>query len=204
MPQAVKPPSPFARILSLLRTGPRALSLRFYDQIRRRMTGTPVWGLSRITPNLYIGGQHTSVKGFQQEGITAVVNMREIHHDDLKRGIGGTTHLHLATRDNTPPTMDDLEKGADFIDTEIKAGGKVYVHCAVGVGRAPSMAAAYLIKHEKMTAVDAIALIRLTRPFVHLTGKQMRQLIAYEESVRAAAEAQAKVEAESEAPEQPQ
>lgn len=188
MTQVVKPPSPFARIFSLLRTGPRALVLRFYDQGRRKLTGTPVWGLSRITPSLYIGGQHTRIQGMEREGITAVVNMRETHHDDLKRGIGGTKHLHLATRDNTPPTLDDLERGADFIADEIKNGGKVYIHCGVGVGRAPSMAAAYLIKHETMTAIDAIALIRLTRPFVHLTGKQMRQLTAYEERVQAFAQ----------------
>lgn len=191
MTQAAKPPSPFARIISLVRTGPRALLLRFYDQTRRKLTGTPVWGLSRITPNLYIGGQHTTLKGLQREGITAVVNMREVKYNDLKRGIGGDRHLHLATMDNTPPTLDDLERGADFIAAEIKEGGKVYIHCGVGVGRAPSMAAAYLIKHEKMTAVDAMGLIRLTRPFVHPTGREMRQLIDYEVHIRTAQAKQA-------------
>ena len=36
-------------------------------------------------------------------------------------------------------------RGVCFIDAEINRGGKVYIHCAVGCGRAPTMTAAYLI-----------------------------------------------------------
>ena len=152
----------------------------------RKWSGTPVWKYSRITPNLYVGGQHVSLKGMELEGITAIVNMREEYHSDEKRGIGGKRHLHLATRDNTPPTIEALDTGADFIHHEINTGGKVYIHCGVGIGRAPSMAAAYLIKYENMSAADSMALIRKTRPFIHLTPKQYQQLDAFADAVRKA------------------
>ena len=179
------PDNPLRRITSLLRTGPRGIALRFYDQLTRKWTGYPVWNLSRITPNLYIGGQH-SVHGWQkmqQEGIEAIVNMREPHLDDARHDIAGAYHLHLPTTDNTPPSLDDLQRAADFIRQHIEAGRKVYVHCGVGVGRAPSAAAAYLIQ-SGMSAMDALNTIHQVRPFVHLTPRQMRQLEQFEQMQR--------------------
>ncbi|QPC82620.1 dual specificity protein phosphatase family protein [Phototrophicus methaneseepsis] len=176
-----KPPSQLSRIASLLRTGPRGLSLRFIDQGRRKRTGAPTWSLSKVTPNLYVGGQHYK-KGWQQmldEGITAVLNMREAHLDDVVNGIGGDYHLHLPTRDNTPPSLEDLQCAAEFIDEHVRKAGKVYVHCGIGVGRAPSAAAAYLI-YTGMSADEALAAIREVRPFIHLTPGQYRQLKAFE------------------------
>jgi len=184
--EEVKPPNAWNRFWSLLRVGPKGVVLRLYDQFMRKLSGTPVWKYSRITPNLYVGGQHVSLEGMDLEGITAIVNMREDYYSDEKRGIGGKRHLHLATRDNTPPSLEALDKGADFIHQEINTGGKVYIHCGVGIGRAPSMAAAYLIKYENMTTASAMALITKTRPFIHLTRKQYQQLEAFDEASRKA------------------
>ncbi len=181
-----KPTNPFARVISLLRVGPRAIVLRFYEQFNRKRRGYPVWNLGRVRAFLYVGGQHYP-KGwaaFEKEGITAIVNMREAHHDDVAKGIGGESHLHLATRDNTPVPFEYLHQAADFIAEQKASSGKVYVHCGVGVGRAPSAAAAYFIKHEHMTTVEAIATIRDTRPFIHLTGSQRHQLEKFELEIR--------------------
>ncbi|MGJ3241046.1 MAG: dual specificity protein phosphatase family protein [Anaerolineae bacterium] len=178
-----KPTNPLTRIISLLRVGPRGLYLRFYDQFTRKRTGAPVWTLSRIRSFLYVGGQHYS-KGWEQieaEGITGIINMRETHHDDTAQGIGGSAHLHLATRDNTPVPLDYLHQAADFIAEHKRLSGRVYVHCGVGVGRAPSAAAAYFIKHERMTTAQALDVIRTVRPFIHLTGSQLRQLALFEQ-----------------------
>jgi dual specificity MAP kinase phosphatase len=178
------PPSPLSRIRSLLRVGAKAIMMRFYDQGSRRWTGRPVWAYSRITPQLYVGGQHRK-RGWGamgKEGITAVVNMREAHLDDAKRGVHGKNYLHLPTIDNTPPTLDDLERGAKFIHDEIAKGGKVYVHCGVGVGRAPTQAAAYFI-YIGMTTDEALSAIKAKRPFIHLTRTQHEQLRAFEAQI---------------------
>lgn len=178
-----KPANPLARMFSLLRVGPRALALRFYDQILRKSSGAPVWELSRITPFLYVGGQHYP-KGWQemqQEGITAVLNLRESHHNDVKKGIGGQHHLHLITRDNTPVSLENLHRAADFIQQVAEEHGKVYVHCGVGVGRAPSAAAAYFIKYQGMDTDEAIRTMKQARPFIHLTGRQKAQLRVFEQ-----------------------
>ena len=167
-----KPPHPLTRVVSLLRAGPGPVALRWIDQISRRRTGAPVWQLSEVTPQLYVGGQHYR-KGYGamlDKGITAIVNMRR-EHSDIDKGIGGERHLQLATIDNTPPGVEDLTRGVDFIRAEIARGGKVYVHCAVGCGRAPTMAAAYLIS-TGLKPADALRQIKAARPFIHLTRAQ--------------------------------
>ena len=174
---------PAARMLSLLHTGPLAIALRLTDQFIRIITGAPVRRFSAITPQLYVGGQHRP-RGWakmQADGITAVINMREAKHDDHADGIAPSHYLHLPTRDNTPVSLDDLQQGVAFISAEIKRGGTVYVHCGVGVGRAPLMAAAYLIS-TGMTPAQALDKIRSVRPFIHPTPRQRKQLERFGES----------------------
>lgn len=182
-----KPTNPLARIISLLRVGPRGLVLRFYDQILRKRRGYPVWKLSRVRPFLYLGGQHypKGWQAMQDEGIIGIINLREAHLDDVVKGIGSDNHLHLATQDNTPVPLDFLHQAADFIAEQRDSGGKVYVHCGVGVGRAPSATAAYFIKHENMTPDEALTTIKKVRPFIHLTGSQRVQLDSFYASLKA-------------------
>lgn len=151
--------------------------LRVVDQCWRKITGAPLWRLSEVTPQLYLGGQH-SRRGYQQmrrRGISAIINLRERRFNDVAAGIAGERHLHLATIDNTPPTGADLLRGAAFARAEIARGGKLYVHCGVGVGRAPTMAAAYLISTGQSPRA-ALRLIKRARPFVHLTAAQRAAL----------------------------
>ncbi len=176
MEKVHKPPHPIMRIGSLLSAGPRAVALRWLDQIYRRATGAPVWALSAVTPQLLLGGQHFE-RGYQRMrefGISAIVNMRK-EHCDQEKGIAGERHLHLATVDNTPPTLVDLRRGSAFIRAEIERGGKVYIHCAVGCGRAPTMTAAYLVT-TGLSPEAALQRIKRVRPFIHLTRSQKHVL----------------------------
>ncbi|MYH66890.1 MAG: dual specificity protein phosphatase family protein [Chloroflexi bacterium] len=179
MTVAPAPPHPLLRLRSLLRTGPLPLALRLLDQLARRTTGAPIWRLCAVTPQLLVGGQHYR-RGYAKMrayGITAILNMRG-ERCDLARGIGGERYLQLATIDNTPPSLEDLRRGSDFIREEIRRGGKVYVHCAVGCGRAPTMAAAYLVS-TGLPADEALRRIKHARPFVHPTPEQRAALAAF-------------------------
>lgn len=177
MTQVEKPTNPLMRVLSLAKTGPTAIVKRYIDQVYRKNSGAPYWKYSEVTPQLYVGGQHYP-KGYSEmldKGITGIVNMREDYHSDVEKGVEGSHHLHLVTKDNTPPKLEDLKRGAEFIRDEIDNGGKVYIHCGVGVGRAPTMAAAYFVI-TGLTPDEALSKIRKVRPFIHLTGKQKNSL----------------------------
>jgi predicted protein tyrosine phosphatase len=146
------------------------------DHLVRIITGAPIRRVSQITPQLHVGGQYRR-RGWERltaRGITAVVNMR-IEFDDNDAGIAPGRYLYLPTIDDDPPTLEDLRKGVDFIAKEIERGGGVYVHCGSGVGRAPTMAAAYLIS-TGLAPDEAWAKIRAARPFIRPKPRQVAQI----------------------------
>ncbi len=143
------------------------------DKILRRTRGFSPPELSQVAPDLYVGGQHTQrgLENMREAGIGAIVNLRE-EADDAERGVLLDAYLHLPTTDDHPPTVEDLERGAEFIAEQIEAGRGVYVHCASGVGRAPTMAAAYLVS-QGMSPEEAWETIREERPFVRPAPQQV-------------------------------
>jgi predicted protein tyrosine phosphatase len=146
------------------------------DHTVRGVTGANIRRLSQVTPQLHVGGQyrHRGWKKLAARGVAAVVNMR-IEFDDREAGIAPRRYLYLPTVDDTAPSMEHLREGVAFIEQEIAQGRGVYVHCGSGVGRAPTMAAAYLV-HTGLTPEQAWTRIREARPFVRPTNPQVAQL----------------------------
>ncbi|MFW6082850.1 MAG: protein-tyrosine phosphatase family protein, partial [Chloroflexota bacterium] len=58
--------------------------------------------------------------------------------------------------------------------------GSVYVHCGSGVGRAPTLAAAYLV-FTGLTPSEAWAKIRRTRPFILPRPRQIARVAEFVE-----------------------
>lgn len=146
------------------------------DHIVRVITGAPIRSMSQITPRLHVGGQYRQ-RGWPRlaaRGVTAVVNMR-IEFDDNDVGIAPIRYLHLPTVDDEPPTLRHLRAGVAFISEEIARGGAVYVHCGSGVGRAPTMAASYLVS-TGLTPDRAWAQIRKARPFIRPKPRQVARV----------------------------
>jgi len=173
--------------------GPRITLIWAFVRLRLALTGVSTQRYSRITPNLYVGGQirREGWRRLQAAGVTAIVNMRR-EHDDRAAGIPvpPENYLHLPTEDDTPVSLEDLRRGADWIADQIARGGAVYVHCAAGSGRAPSMGAAYLIAHTGMTTDQALATIKERRPFIMPRQAQIERLREFEALVRSTAGAQ--------------
>jgi dual specificity MAP kinase phosphatase len=148
-----------------------------FELIRRLVLGAPFRRFSQVTPNIFIGGQFRRrgwpiMAGW---GITSVVNMRS-EFDDSKANIAPEHYLHLPTVDGTPPTMEQLVRGVEFIVDELEAGRTVYIHCEAGVGRAVTMAAAYLVAIKGLSPTEAWKALRLVRPFIRPTLSQKEQL----------------------------
>ncbi len=171
---AAYPPLQFLYILyrRLVEQGVRTTWLWVAEKVIRRLTGLSPERTSRILPRLYVGGQHgrRGLRRMAAMGITAVVNLRE-EADDAARGLAPTHYLWLPTPDDQGPTVEHLARGVAFIAEHIEAGHGVYIHCASGVGRAPTMAAAYLVA-TGMRAEDAWTLLRVGRPFIRPTPPQ--------------------------------
>lgn len=131
---------------TVMEVGAGLLNSGIPELISRLVRGHPIRKLREVRPFLFVGGQHLK-RGMPELatwGISAVVNMRD-EFDDRTSGVAPVRYLHLPVVDNTSPTLEQLKRGVEFIERERKLGGKVYVHCQAGVGRAPAMAAAYLV-----------------------------------------------------------
>lgn len=153
------------------------------DKVARKVQGVSPQRLSRIQPLLYVGGQHRrqGLSRMRTWGINAVVNMRA-EADDAARGLTLDHYLWLPVADDHDPTFDQLLRGAKFIQEQNAAGNGVYIHCASGVGRAPTMAAAYLV----MTGMDSEAAWRAVqhgRPFIRPTPPQLEVIEDFAEAL---------------------
>jgi hypothetical protein len=156
--------------------GVRLTLIEAAEQITRLTTGAPTLRYSRITPELYVGGQLLQ-KGWpilRERGITAVVSMRG-EFDDREAGLVASRYCYLPTVDNHAPTLAHLQQGVEFIHSEIQNGGRVYIHCWEGVGRAPTMAAAYLVS-TGLPPDAAWETIRRVRPFIRPMQMQIEQI----------------------------
>lgn len=153
---------------------------RIFDHIVRYSSGLPTMKRSKITPQIFLGGQYyaSGLRRLKEMGITSIVNMRTTSFQKAAVA-SGLTYLQLPTPDYTAPSMKNLVKGTQFIDRVIKSKGKVYVHCHAGEGRGPTMVLAYLIK-TGLTLDDALLLVQKARSFARPTKSQMVRLRQFE------------------------
>ena len=144
------------------------------------LTGHIPLRYSRVTSHVYLGAQHGrgGLKRLQEEGIVAIVNMRD-ESDDASNDLLLTDYCHVPVVDNTAPQISDLERGVAFIRQVIEQDDRVYVHCGSGVGRAPTMVAAYLMA-EGYPLEEAVDKIIDARPFVRILPDQKARLQEYQ------------------------
>lgn len=62
-------------------------------------------------------------------------------------------------------------------------GEKVVVHCSAGCSRSVTITLAYMMKHKKMTLLEALTWIRKRRPIVYPNKGFYKQLIEYETEI---------------------
>ena len=116
------------------------------------------------------------------QGVKSIVTMTEnALPENWVKEIG---YLHVPTPDFTAPDMDRIDMAVDFIHQQISDNQSVMVHCAAGMGRAGTILACYLVKHQKYSAQDAITKVRKERPGSIQSEVQELAIGFYEKHVR--------------------
>lgn len=140
---------------------------RNYCKIRKKPD------ISIITDSISIGGSAT-IEGLSKKGVSAIVDLRYEDIDDLiqleKYSID---YLRVGIEDRGIPTETQAKEIVNWIDERINNGNKVFIHCNLGRGRAPTIACLYLISNG-MTFRDSISLVKKNRTYTYFNKKQLK------------------------------
>ena len=121
------------------------------------------------------------IKWMQEEGVKSIVTIREEPLDE--DWTAGMNYLHVLSDDMGVPSFDDLKSSVDYIDKKIQNKEPVMVHCLAGLGRTGTILACYLIKYEKMSAIDAIQHVREKRHGSIQSFVQEEMIFQYEKTL---------------------
>ena len=109
----------------------------------------------------------------KKENIKVDISLEE---DKIDKPFGVKFFVWLPTKDETPPSPDQMEFGISAIKKFVKMGKKIYVHCMNGHTRAPTLVAAYLIKTKNYSVSKANDFIKSKRPSIHIEPPQIKAL----------------------------
>ncbi|XP_043279578.1 dual specificity protein phosphatase 3-like isoform X2 [Venturia canescens] len=145
-----------------------------------------------VYPGIFIGDESTAKNKnyLARIGITHVLNAAEGNrfgcvntNEHFYRG----TNIKYCGLQLTDLPSTDISKyfytAAAFIEDALKNGGRVLVHCVMGISRSATCVIAYLMIKKHMMAADAIRLIRQSRA-IHPNEGFLRQLAALDNQLR--------------------
>ena len=136
-----------------------------YHLCRQRLPSR-VWVAKRV----YVGRllDNSEAEEFFKQGLAAVLDLTaEYPECERFRDLNSQHKLHyknVQILDLTLPTDLQITEAVDFVRRHARHG-KVFIHCALGCCRAPSIAAGYLLASGHAdSGEEAIALVRRARP----------------------------------------
>ncbi|XP_017268245.1 dual specificity protein phosphatase 13-like isoform X1 [Kryptolebias marmoratus] len=124
--------------------------------------------------------------GLWQLGVTHVLNAS--HGKLCCKGSDdfyGTTVKYYGVPANDLPTFDlspFFYPAAEFIHLALTSGGKVFVHCAVGVSRSAALVLAYLMIHHRLSLLSSIRFVQQKR-WIFPNRGFLRQLIELDQKL---------------------
>jgi atypical dual specificity phosphatase len=121
---------------------------------------------SWVDPNVVLGAAPTrnELAKLKQMGVSRVVNMCEEFAGDAEAlAANGMEQLHLPCVDYYCPPVETLRRGVAFIQQEVTAGRKVFLHCKAGRLRSPCLAVCYLMMTRRVAARPAYKMVKAVR-----------------------------------------
>ncbi|XP_061260435.1 dual specificity protein phosphatase 26 isoform X1 [Bos javanicus] len=147
-----------------------------------------------VWPGLYLGDQEiaNNHRELRRLGITHVLNASHSRWRGTPEAYEGLGIRYLGVEAHDSPAFDmsvHFQAAADFIHRALsQPGGRILVHCAVGVSRSATLVLAYLMLYHRLTLVEAIKKVKDHRGIIPNRGF-LRQLLALDRRLRQGLEA---------------
>ncbi|MBC8251416.1 MAG: dual specificity protein phosphatase family protein [Candidatus Nitrosopelagicus sp.] len=135
-----------------------------WRKVHGTVTGRPdnfSWLIQGKLAGSAIPTSKKEVEWMQEVGVKTIVTIREEPLD--ANWVNEMNYLHVLSDNMGVPSFEDLKNSVDYVHKKIQNEEPVLVHCLAGLGRTGTILACYLIKYEKMSAVDAIHHVREKR-----------------------------------------
>lgn len=116
---------------------------------------------SKIKNGYLYHAPETYFNYFRQNNVTTIIRLNVKMYDATRFSNAGFEHKDLYFVDGSTPSDQILKK---FLQICESTTGSIAVHCKAGLGRTGSLISAYIMKHYRFTALEAIAWLRLCRP----------------------------------------
>ncbi|KAF8516734.1 protein-tyrosine phosphatase-like protein [Hysterangium stoloniferum] len=123
---------------------------------------------SEIIPNCLFLSDHftgTDPQTLRHLKITHVVSILQPSHSSFERLPSITYHDILETKSSRKP-VSAFEEAVNFMDTAFLDGGRVLVHCRMGVDWSASVVIAWVIRNQECSFDEARAAVRKCREVV--------------------------------------
>lgn len=149
---------------------------------------------TKIEPfNLYLGALPLKNEGHLEKiselGVTDVLSLVESF--EMKDGWvntpvkgqdwegKGISFKQIQAADFLPLKQEEIEEGAQHLNTLLQQGRTIYVHCKAGRGRSASIVIVYLMKFQGFSFDKAFELVKEQRPQINLNDQQRGAILEY-------------------------
>ncbi|KAG0096418.1 hypothetical protein BGZ93_004542, partial [Podila epicladia] len=159
-----------------------------------------------VLPHLYLGAEHNAsdLTTLSKLGITSVLNVALEITRDGEQEIKNDTHKSTTTTTNLSSSVfrygieyknlswshsqhniqHDFSAAFEFIDQSVAQGGKVLVHCQLGVSRSASLVIAYVMRAQSMGLSEAYDYVKQLSAVISPNMTLMYQLAEFEKSLK--------------------
>ncbi len=140
-----------------------------FNRFMSRFVGIRNW-CDQIDEYVVLGAlpSPSDIPELKDMGIRAVLNLCDEYTGPREAyRKAGLVQLRLPTIDYTSPSLETVQRGVRFIDTNVARGNRVYVHCKAGRGRSATIVLCWLMKSKELSAPSAMEYLLNKRPHVN-------------------------------------
>lgn len=136
--------------------------------------------MSKVLEGLYIGNvrDSNSKEQLEKTGITHIIAIHDLIN---QKKFSHIKYLNLVARDNEAQDLTHFfDETTEFIHQARSSGGKVLVHCIMGVSRSVTLSVAYCMSVTNLGWRDCLNAIRQARKVAQPNFGFQRQLATFQ------------------------